>query len=371
MTAPLREGFTTGTAAAAAAKAAALFLALRLCPARVDTPLPGGGRLLVPVARCQAEGLGARAVVVKDAGDDPDVTHRAEIHALVFQQSGLTDGEIILEGGMGVGTVTLPGLPVPPGEPAINPGPRAQIAQAVAEALEESGLGAGARVVIEVPAGEDLAKKTMNPRLGIVGGISILGTAGIVRPYSHESWLASIRQALGVARAAGLAEIVLTTGRRSERIWRGLHPETPALGVVQAADFFAESCRMAGELGFARVTWAVFFGKLVKQAQGLEYTHAKDGALDFGALAAVCREAGAAQRTVERAAGANTALEVLELLRPDPALPRVLELLAARAAGAAREFAGPGPEMSYAVLALDGGLLHPAGEAIPSCSAGR
>ena len=360
MTQPLREGFTTGTAAAAAAKAAALFLALRVCPAEVDTPLPDGGRLLVPVARCQAEGLGARAVVVKDAGDDPDVTDRAEIHALVFQKSGLTDGEIALEGGRGVGTVTLPGLPVPPGEPAINPGPRAQIAAAVTEALEESGLGAGARVVIEVPAGEELARKTMNPRLGIVGGISILGTAGIVRPYSHESWRASIQQALRVARAAGLDAVTLTTGRRSERFWRTLHPGTPELGVVQAADFFAESCRMAAEMGFARVTWAVFFGKLVKQAQGLDYTHAKDGALDFGELAAVCAEAGASARAVELAGSANTALAVLEGLAHDPALPRVLELLVERAARAAREFAGPGPEISYAVFGLDGSVLYPA-----------
>ena len=356
----LREGFTTGTAAAAAAKAAALFLALRLCPAEVDTPLPGGGRLMVPVARCAAEGLGARAVVVKDAGDDPDVTDEAEIHALVFQKSGLRDGEIALEAGAGVGTVTLPGLPVPPGEPAINPGPREQIRAAVAEALEESGLGAGARVVIEIPGGAELAKKTMNPRLGIHGGLSILGTAGIVRPYSHDSWLAAIGQALSVARAAGLDEIVLTTGRRSERFWRALHPETPELGVVQAADFFAQACGLAADQGFGRITWALFFGKLVKQAQGLECTHAKDGALDFGSLAELCAQAGVARPITERAAAANTALEVLELLRNDPALPGLLALLAGRAARAARDFAGPGPEIAHAVFDLDGALLYPA-----------
>ena len=353
----LREGFTTGTAAAAAAKAAALFLALRLCPAEVDTPLPGGGRLMVPVARCQAEGLGARAVVIKDAGDDPDATDGAEIHALVFQQSGLRDGEIALEAGTGVGTVTLPGLPVPPGEPAINPGPREQIRAAVAEALEESGLGAGARVVIEIPDGAELAKRTMNPRLGIRGGLSILGTAGVVRPYSHDSWLASIGQALSVARAAGLTEIVLTTGRRSERFWRSLHPETPELGVVQAADFFAQACGLAADQGFARITWALFFGKLVKQAQGLECTHAKEGSLDFGGLAELCARAGAKAETAQRAARANTALEVLGLLRNDPALPELLALLAERATRAARDFAGPGPEIAYAVFDLDGAVL--------------
>ncbi|HMM37626.1 MAG TPA: cobalt-precorrin-5B (C(1))-methyltransferase CbiD [Desulfovibrio sp.] len=355
---PLREGFTTGTAAAAAAKAAALFLATWSAPGSVDVPLPGGGRLTVPVARCGAEGSGARAVVIKDAGDDPDVTDGAEIHAFVEQKSGLRDGEIILEGGKGIGRVTLPGLPVPPGQPAINPAPREQITRAVAEALEDSGLGAGARVVIEVPAGEKLAKKTMNARLGILGGISILGTAGIVRPYSHDSWLASIAEALDVARAAGLAEIVLTTGRRSERQWREAAPGTPELGVVQAADFFAEATRLAAEKGFARITWAVFFGKLVKQALGLPNTHAHEADLDFGRVAGWCAEAGIAPEGVERAARVNTARELLDLLRPDPALAALLRLLAGRAAEAARGFAGArAPDIAYAVFDLEGGRL--------------
>lgn len=355
--APLREGFTTGTAAAAAAKAAALFLATWAGPKIVDVPLPGGGRLIVPVARCGPEGPGARAVVVKDAGDDPDVTHGVEIHAVVSQKSGLRDGEIILEGGRGIGKATLPGLPVAVGDWAINPGPREQIRAAVAEALEDSGLGAGARVVIEIPDGEALAARTMNPRLGIVGGLSVLGTSGIVRPYSHASWLASIRQTLDVARAVGLDGIVFSTGRRTERLWREAHPETPALGLVQAADFFAEACRDAAERGFARLAWSVFFGKLVKQAQGLASTHARDGAVDFARLAARCREAGVDAALLPRVETANTARQVLDLLARDPARKPLAALLAAEARLAARAFAGKDVEIAYAVFGLDGERL--------------
>lgn len=355
--APLREGFTTGTAAAAAAKAAALFLATWTCPASVDVPLPGGGRLGVPVARCTPEGPGARGVVVKDAGDDPDVTNRSEIHALVSQESGLTDGEILLEGGRGIGKATLPGLPVAVGDWAINPGPREQIKAAVREALEDSGLGAGARVVVEIPDGEALAARTMNPRLGIVGGLSILGTSGIVRPYSHASWLASIAQALDVARAAGLTEIVFSTGRRTERLWRAAHPGTPELGLIQAADFFAEACRAAARRGFARITWSVFFGKLVKQAQGLSSTHARDGAVDFARLAAACRSAGVDAKLLPQVQAANTARQVLDLLARDPARRPLAALLAVEARRAAQGFAGPGPDVAYAVFGLDGERL--------------
>ncbi len=353
----LREGFTTGTAAAAAAKAGVLFLAAGLRPESVEVPLPAGGRLAIPVARIAPEGEGVRAVVVKDGGDDPDVTHRAEIHALVALNTGLRDGEIVLDGGKGVGRVTLPGLPVPPGEPAINPAPRAQIAAACREGLEEAGKRGGARVLIEVPAGERLAQKTLNPRLGILGGISILGTRGTVKPFSHESYLATIESGLDVARAAGVTHVILATGGRSERLARSDLPGVPELACVQFADFFAPALAAAAARGFSRITLSVFFGKLAKQAQGLANTHARTAPLSLAALAAACTGAGLDPDSAARVAAANTALAAQEIILASPARQACLAAVAARALACARKFAGPGPVLEYRLYSQDGARL--------------
>lgn len=353
----LREGFTTGTAAAAAAKAGVRFLAAGDRGGAMDVPLPAGGRLAIPVARCEAEGGGVRVTVVKDGGDDPDVTHRAEIQALVALDSGLGDGEIVLEGGRGVGRVTLPGLPVPVGQPAINPAPRAQITEACREALREAGRGGGARVRIEVPEGERLARKTMNPRLGILGGISILGTRGTVKPFSHASYLATIQAGLDVARAAGLTHAILSTGGRSERLARQDLPQVPAPACVQFADFFAPALQAAAGRGFTRLTLAVFFGKLAKQAQGLPNTHARTAPLDLPALAATCAAAGLEPEAAARVAAANTALAAQDVILASPAREACLAAVAARALAAARAFAGPGPVLEYRLYTQDGERL--------------
>ncbi|EPR42117.1 cobalt-precorrin-6A synthase (deacetylating) [Desulfovibrio sp. X2] len=353
----LREGFTTGTAAAAAAKAATLALLGLLRPGArepgdaadtpllVDTPLPTGARLDVPVERATREGWGedeaVRGLVIKDGGDDPDATHMARIEALVR----LSDVPgVSVDGGRGVGRATLPGLPVAVGEAAINPAPRGQIAAAVAEALAQAQGAAGADVLIEVPEGERIAEKTMNARLGILGGISILGTRGTVRPFSHEAWTASVAQAMDVAKALGATTIALCTGGRSERFLRenlpalGL-PDMPEHSIVQAADFFAFACREAASRGFARMVWGVFFGKLVKQAQALPNTHAHSAALDLDFLARRARAAGVAEPLAAQLPACATARHALEILRPSPALPGLLHELCRLAARAAAGFA--------------------------------
>jgi len=334
----LREGFTTGTAAAAAARAATLFALTGQAPQAVDVPLPPpheGQRLAIAIADVADDGLGVRAGVVKDGGDDPDATHGARIEAHVTLDPAFSGvgPHVLIGGGKGVGTVTLPGLPVAVGQAAINPGPLAQIRQSVLEVLPEDFKGI-ALVVIEVPEGEAIARHTLNPRLGITGGISILGTGGIVRPYSHGAWAECVRRSLDVARAAGHACAVLTTGRRSERFFQERFPFTPDVCLVQAADFFAESLQGAAERGFTCVVWAVFFGKLVKQAQGFPSTHAREAGLDFMLLADWAREAGADEAQARTIAQANTAAQALALL-PGPVAARLAALLAARAKAAA------------------------------------
>ncbi len=354
---PLRNGYTTGTSASAAAKAGVRYLLTGHIPTEVDTPLPDGNRLVVPVHAVVPENGAVRVTVIKDGGDDPDVTHGCEIQAVVSLRQGADiDGlHVRVSGGKGVGRVTLPGLPVAVGRAAINPAPREQIAGAALE--EAEGLETGRIAVrVEVPEGERLARKTMNPRLGIVGGISILGTHGIVRPYSHDSWKASIAEALDVARAQGLESVVFTTGRRSERFYRELYPQVPELAMVQAADFFSFSMQAAFERGFASVSWAIFFGKLVKHAQGLEYTHAKTHPVDFTMLAEMCDRAGIARALVRQAATANTARQVLDSISADPARNALLALLVQKAADAASGFGGNMP-VGYTVFDFDASLL--------------
>lgn len=357
MTRPLREGFTTGTAAAAAAKAATLLLLTGAASPRADVPLPAGGRLEVPVAACVRQDPGARATVIKDGGDDPDATHGAAIECFVRLDPSGPHGAVAIAGGRGVGLVTRPGLPVPPGEPAINPAPRRQIEAAVREALDTAGFRGSASMLVEVPDGEALARRTLNPRLGIVGGISILGTRGTVRPYSHEAWTATVSQALDVARAAGLAEICLSTGGRSERLLMALRPDLPEVAFIQAADHFSHALAEAGRKGFRRATWGVFFGKLVKQAQGIGQTHARHARADMRALAGMCAELGASAGNVDAVAQANTALHALAILEPDPALPAILAELCRRAADKARGFSGVDIEVRHVLFTLDGRLL--------------
>jgi cobalt-precorrin-5B (C1)-methyltransferase len=356
----LRTGFTTGTAAAAAAKAAMLCILRPAPPAVVDVELLTGQWIVIPVHTCRRSPDGsAVASVIKDAGDDPDVTHGAEIGARVERiepRAGVPPGEVHIRGGAGVGRVTKPGLEVAPGEPAINPGPRRMITRAVQEALAGCGCAGPAAVEIFVPRGEEISRKTLNARLGILGGISILGTTGIVRPMSHEAFAAAIESALSVAKAAGLSQAVLTTGRRSERHAQNLWPALPEEAFVQIGDFFQKGLELSAAKGFDGITLAVFFGKALKMARGAAHTHAAKSELTLQPLAGWAAESGAPAALCERIRQCNTAREAFGLIarrRPE-LIGRVGEKIIA----AARAMAGARLRVRCVILDYEGAAVY-------------
>jgi cobalt-precorrin-5B (C1)-methyltransferase len=305
-TGPLRSGWTTGTCSSAAAKAAALALRDQVVVEHVDVALPSGQRVSFAVESCVFRADEATAVVVKDAGDDPDVTHGAHLTVTVSWAE-----ELVLTNGMGVGTVTKPGLGLEVGGPAINPVPREMITQAVREVTDR-----GLRVVVSVPDGEKRAKKTTNARLGILGGISILGTTGIVRPFSTESWRASVVQAVSVMAAQHLDTLVLCTGGRTEKGAMALMPQLPDVCFVEVGDFTGAALRRAVEEGLRTVVFVGMVGKLTKLAGGVLMTHYTKSKVPLDVLADL--DPGTAEQ-VREANTARHAYEVWEaagVLRP-------------------------------------------------------
>jgi cobalt-precorrin-5B (C1)-methyltransferase len=266
----LRRGWTTGTCATAAAKAAYNALLTGAFPDPVEVTLPGGSRPSFALATTATSDGTAAAGVVKDAGDDPDVTHGALILAMV--RRGAPGSGVTFRAGEGVGTVTKAGLPIPPGEPAINPVPRQMMRAAIEEVAAAHGVKGDAEIEIAIPGGEALAAKTLNGRLGIIGGLSILGTTGIVVPYSCSSWIASIHQGIDVARAAGLTHIAGATGATSETAVKKLHglPET---ALIDMGDFVGGMLKYVRTHPVNRVTIAGGVGKMTKLAQGLLDLH--------------------------------------------------------------------------------------------------
>lgn len=331
----LRTGWTTGTCASAAAKAATELLVTGRAPSTVQVALPSGRRVSFVVDRCEPVGEApdeaAEAVVVKDAGDDPDVTHGARLTATVTHAGGT---EVELAGGDGVGTVTRPGLGLPVGGPAINPVPRAMITQAVREVVPDRGL----RVVISVPDGERMARKTTNRRLGIIGGISILGTTGIVRPFSTASWRASVVQAVSVLAAQGERTLVLCTGGRTEAGAMRMLPELPEVCFVEVGDFTGAALREAVHGGVPQVVFVGMVGKLTKLASGVLMTHYTRSAVDTGLLGRVTAEAGGSADLVAAVAAANTARHAYELWQEAGVLRRAGDLLCARVAAVLTRF---------------------------------
>jgi len=304
----LRTGWTTGTCASAAAKAAVTALRDQAHQDSVEVALPGGRRVRFPVESCAYEPRQATAVVVKDAGDDPDVTHGAQLTATVRWRA---EPGVALEGGEGVGVVTKPGLGIGVGEPAITATPRAMIAQAVGEVIDLAVTGA--RVVISVPGGERMARKTTNARLGILGGISILGTTGIVRPFSTASWRASVEQAVSVMAAQGQHTVVLCTGGRTERGAMALLPELPEVCFVEVGDFTGAALRRALAAGLSRVIFVGMAGKLAKLAAGVLMTHYTRSKVDLGLLEEVTRAAGGTAAAAAEVAAANTGRHAYEI----------------------------------------------------------
>jgi len=307
---PLRRGWTTGTCAAAAAKAAFAALTTGEFPDPVEVTLPRGERPSFALATTRIGDGVATAGVVKDAGDDPDVTHGALICATV--RLGAPGTGVIFRAGDGVGTVTRPGLPIPPGEPAINPVPRRMIHDAIAEVAAAAGCAADADVEISILGGAALAEKTLNGRLGIVGGLSILGTTGIVVPYSCSAWIHSIYSGIDVARAAGLVHIAGATGASSEAAVQKLY-DLPPMALIDMGDFVGGMLKYLRKRPVPRVTIAGGVAKMTKLAQGLTDLHSKRGSVDLATLAGFAETAGASTQLRARITTANTAAEAFAL----------------------------------------------------------
>ncbi|MHA3915526.1 cobalt-precorrin-5B (C(1))-methyltransferase [Halovulum sp. GXIMD14793] len=320
----LRTGFTTGACATAAAKAAATALLGGGFPNPVQITLPRGQTPEFPLAEVDQGDGWTRVSVQKDAGDDPDVTHGALIVATV-RRGG--PGVRFLAG-EGVGTVTRPGLPIPPGEPSINPVPRQMITQALEEVAAKAGVQCGFEVELSVPGGEALAKRTWNPRLGIEGGISILGTTGIVRPFSCAAWIASIHRGIDVARAGGLRHVVGATGATSEKVAQARFG-LPDHAMLDMGDFAGGMLKYLAKHPVERLTIAGGFGKMTKLAQGALDLHSSRSQVDFAALAVMAEDTAIAQ--------ANTAAHALEIAGRSLAadVARAAQQIACRALGSA------------------------------------
>ena len=277
----------------------------------------------------------AQALVIKDGGDDIDATDQAHIVATMTICTNSPTSITIL-GGHGVGRATLPGLPIAVGEWAINPTPRTQITFALKQALTAHNLSAQIHLVLSVPHGESIAKHTLNPKLGIVGGISILGTTGIVKPFSHKAYAASILQQLSVAKSLHLTRLFLSTGRASERLLQALY-QSPPQAFIQVADFLSFGLHAAGKIT-DQIVFGCFFGKMAKLAQGMSYTHAQTNSLDKTRLAKRCQLLGLA--CASKITTANTARQILEDILADPKGNLALSFLKAKAIHVASRFAG-------------------------------
>ncbi len=338
---PLRRGWTTGACAAAAAKAACQVLHGGECPEVVTITLPRGERPTFTVADCERGTDWARAGIIKDAGDDPDVTHGALVQATL--RPAEPGAGLIFKAGAGVGTVTKPGLPIPPGEPAINPGPRAMIRQAIAEAVSQSGSrdqDLDYVVEIAIPGGERLAKRTLNGRLGIVGGLSVLGTTGIVKPYSCAAWIASIHQGIDVARASGLEHLAAATGSTSEAAVRAYY-DLPDAALLDMGDFVGGTLKYLRRNPVPRLTIAGGPAKMIKLAQGHGDLHSSRARVDFEALAADAERLGAPAHLAEAIRRSDTASQVLQIV--DPAGLPLLDHIAAEARRTAQSMLADAP----------------------------
>jgi len=352
-----REGFTTGACAAAAAKAGARVLVTGALLEAIESTLPDGSKRTFLLERCEVSGARATCSVVKDGGDDPDCTHGAEIVAEVE----LRDAPgVELRGGEGVARVTKPGLGLEVGGPAINPVPRRNITEMVEEELVRTAPRKGAVATISVPGGEEMATHTINARLGLLGGISILGTTGIVKPYSTAAYKASVVQAIDVARERGVDTLVLTTGGKSEAYAMRLFPELAEEAFVQVGDFVGVGVRHAARRRARRAVVVGMIGKLSKMADGKTMTHAAGSEVNMELLAELAGALGARGEIVAEIRVANTARHVLELAQRE-GLTGLASAVAARAVEKLTAHAGAPLDVHAVLVDFDGTTLgrHP------------
>jgi cobalt-precorrin-5B (C1)-methyltransferase len=345
----LRKGYTTGTCAQAAALAATLMLTTGKVVEQIEVETPSGVKLTLGIiGQSLSDGL-VRCGVIKDAGDDPDVTHGAEIYAEVRLLRGQG---VEIKGGTGVGRVTKPGLPLPPGEWAINPVPRSMIARDVGRLLPP---GTMAEVTIAVPDGEKLAAKTYNPRLGIVGGISILGTTGIVEPRSVEAYKVSLSLEIRVAQACGHKKLSLCSGRIGEALSRGAlgFPQEAIVIVGDQVGFALEECR---RWGVEEVLLVGHIGKLAKVAAGMMNTHHHFGDARLETIAACAALCGATREVVSRVMAQDAAEAAVDILRRE-SLEATFDEVARRVVWRVGMLVGPSLRMDCLILNLKGEVL--------------
>lgn len=348
----LRLGYTTGSCAAAAAKAAAILLLSGKAPNQISLLTPKGIRLDLPVLEAKWEDSKAICAIRKDSGDDPDVTHES----LIFAEVSLTETGLEIDGGFGVGRVTKPGLDQPVGAAAINSTPRAMISEAVREVCQLLDYNGGMKIIISVPEGERLAKKTFNPRLGIVGGISILGTTGIVEPMSEEALVETIRTELKVRRAAGKDYVLLTPGNYGSDYIRdglGIDPDT----AVQTSNFIGDSLEICKELGFKGAVLVGHIGKLVKIGGGMLNTHSKYGDCRMEILAANAAACGLSAEKTEEILNCVACDEVLRILQESNLRETTLQRLSERIGWHLAQKAGEDFEIGALLFSKEYGLL--------------
>ena len=345
----MRSGITTGTCAAAATKAALLAWSGKR-PDFVDVTSPQGNTIHVKIEKSEQLVNGGKGAVIKDAGDDPDVTHGTTVLAeveVVQQDTG-----IIITAGIGVGTVTKPGLSVAVGEPAINPGPRKMIMQAVHDVLP---AGFGANVIISLPDGQRLAKRTLNPNLGIIGGLSIIGTTGIVEPMSEEAFKNSLSPQISVVKALGYDQVVFAPGKIGQNIAINRYG-IPAETVIQTSNFIGHMLESAVQYNMKKVLLFGHLGKLVKVAAGIFHTHNRMADARFETLAAYMAAEGAPQQAI---------LEILACTTTEAAMPiiaqyqlqSVYKILAERASARSERYVFDDLIVGTVIVTLQGDIL--------------
>jgi len=307
----LKWGYTTGACATAATKAALLLLIENVAPQTVSVALPTGKIVAFSIYKSSKNDTSASASVIKNGGDDPDATHGLEISATIelSRKKG-----IAFKKGHGVGTVTLPGLEIPVGEPAINPVPRRMIENHIAKVLTKHNLQCGVEITISVPKGKEIAKQTFNPRLGIVGGISILGTTGLVKPYSSEAFIASIQKSIAICDANNCQHIVLNSGGRSEKYMKSQLAHFPDYAFVQFGNWVGETLKIIARSNATKITLGMMLGKATKLAEGNLDTHSKKVVFDPLFLKIIAKKSGYPTITCDKIEHLTLARNVTELI---------------------------------------------------------